>query len=144
VHSKQLLTAQAKRRVCTCKAGLWEHVPAATQAESNHKTSNRLSSVSRMQSVGDRRQRRRGFHAIRYGTVPTSRRHHPYRPRGCRYFKNRDTRLPRVWNMNLMLTVPHAALWARLLPDARVIHYTIFKASARCPEQNVSMQGLLP
>ncbi len=46
--------------------------------------------------------------------------------------------------MNLMLTVPHAALWARLLPDARVIHYTIFKASARCPEQNVSMQGLLP
>ena len=38
--------------------------------------------------------------------------------------------------MNLMLTVPHAALWQRLLPDARVIHYTIFKASARhvtCP-----------
>lgn len=65
-------------------------------------------------------------------------------PRGCRYFKDLDTRLPRVWNMNLMLTVPHAALWARLLPDARVIHYTIFKASARCPEQNVSMQGLLP
>ena len=49
-----------------------------------------------------------------------------------RYFKDRDTRLPRVWNMNLMLTVPHATLWQTLLPDARVIHYTIFKASARC------------
>ncbi len=31
-----------------------------------------------------------------------------------------------------MLTVPHATLWQRLLLDARVIHYTIFKASARC------------
>jgi hypothetical protein len=45
-----------------------------------------------------------------------------------RYFKVRVTRLPLVFNFNLVLASCHHDLWERQKTDARIVHYTIYKA----------------
>ena len=46
----------------------------------------------------------------------------------CRYFKARTTKLPLIFNFNLVLASCHHDLWERQKTDARVVHYTIYKA----------------
>lgn len=53
------------------------------------------------------------------------------------YFRAQRTRLPRIWNMNLMMELSHKATWAALLPDARIIHYTILKPSTQRMSRNL-------
>ena len=43
------------------------------------------------------------------------------------YFKHRVTKLPRIYNFNMVLCSGHKALWDSLKGDARIMHYTIYK-----------------
>ena len=53
---------------------------------------------------------------------------HTLAGRARRYFKARITRLPLVYNFNLVLASCHHDLWDRQKSDARIVHYTIYKA----------------